>query len=87
MASSSSEKRCSLTPHDGLEKEARGGTFKALWTHGGPTAAFIHILIALSLLLPRLLLEARIIQNGFLPRGEFFFLLFDGGFLDLAYVL
>ncbi|XP_055853102.1 protein tincar [Episyrphus balteatus] len=62
------EKRCSLSPHDGLVEEARGGTLRALWTHGGPTAAFIHILIAMCLLLPRLLLEARIIENGLLPR-------------------
>ncbi|XP_037924160.1 protein tincar isoform X3 [Hermetia illucens] len=60
--------RCSISPHDGLEEEAKGGTVRALWTHGGPTAAFVHIVIALCLLLPRLLLEARIIENGLLPR-------------------
>ncbi|XP_055378155.1 protein tincar isoform X2 [Condylostylus longicornis] len=61
-------RKCSMTPHDGLEEESSGGTLRALWTHGGPTAAFIHIIIAMCLLLPRLLLEARIIENGLLPR-------------------
>ncbi|KAM7359299.1 transmembrane protein tincar isoform 2-T2 [Cochliomyia hominivorax] len=54
--------------HDSLEEESRGGTLRILWTHGGPTAAFIHILIAFCLLLPRLLLESRVIENGLLPR-------------------
>ncbi|XP_053969445.1 protein tincar [Anastrepha ludens] len=68
LATGSKERRCSMSPHDGLEEEARGGTLRALWTHGGPTAAFVHIVIAMCLLLPRLLLEARIIENGLLPR-------------------
>ncbi|EDW38412.1 GL12576 [Drosophila persimilis] len=63
LATGARERRCTLAPHDGLEEESRGGTLRALWTHGGPTAAFVHILIALCLLLPRLLLEARIIEN------------------------
>ncbi|XP_075144961.1 transmembrane protein tincar [Haematobia irritans] len=68
LATSFREQRCSMSPHDGLEEESRGGTLRALWTHGGPTAAFIHIVIAMCLLLPRLLLEARIIENGLLPK-------------------
>ncbi|XP_073816865.1 transmembrane protein tincar [Musca autumnalis] len=68
LATSIKEHRCSMAPHDGLEEESRGGTLRALWTHGGPTAAFVHIVIAMCLLLPRLLLEARIIENGLLPR-------------------
>lgn len=43
---------------------------RALWTHGGPTSAFLHIAAALCLLLPRLLLEARLIENGNLQRGK-----------------
>ncbi|EDV91265.1 GH14990 [Drosophila grimshawi] len=70
LATGARERRCTLAPHDGLEEEARGGTLRALWTHGGPTAAFVHILIALCLLLPRLLLEARIIENGLLPKEQ-----------------
>lgn len=44
--------------------------YRAIWTHGGPTSAFIHILIALCLLIPRLLLESKLIKNGNLPRGK-----------------
>ncbi|ALC46505.1 tinc [Drosophila busckii] len=70
LATGARERRCTLAPQDGLEEESRGGTLRALWTHGGPTAAFVHILIALCLLLPRLLLEARIIENGLLPKEQ-----------------
>ncbi|XP_063704575.1 protein tincar [Culicoides brevitarsis] len=63
-----SEKSCSAQPDDGLEEEATGGTLRTLWTHGGPTSSFIHIMTALCLLVPRLLLESRLIQDGFLPR-------------------
>ncbi|KAH8248205.1 hypothetical protein KR038_004790 [Drosophila bunnanda] len=70
LATGARERRCTLSPQDGLEEESRGGTLRALWTHGGPTAAFVHILIALCLLLPRLLLEARIIENGLLPKEQ-----------------
>ncbi|KAK5645219.1 hypothetical protein RI129_006519 [Pyrocoelia pectoralis] len=38
------------------------------WTHGGPTAPFIHILIAFLLLLPRLLMETKLIASGLLPQ-------------------
>uniref|UniRef100_A0A336LLF2 CSON010848 protein n=1 Tax=Culicoides sonorensis TaxID=179676 RepID=A0A336LLF2_CULSO len=63
-------KYCTAMPDDGLEEEATGGTLRTLWTHGGPTSSFIHIITALCLLFPRLLLESRLIQDGFLPRGK-----------------
>ncbi|XP_058115880.1 protein tincar [Anopheles ziemanni] len=56
--------------HDGLEEEAFEGTLRSLWIHGGPTSAFIHIITAICLLLPRLLLEAKVIENGLLPRDN-----------------
>lgn len=43
---------------------------RVLWLHGGPTAPFLHVAAALLLLLPRLCMEARLIQSGFLPRGK-----------------
>uniref|UniRef100_A0A182PSK9 Uncharacterized protein n=1 Tax=Anopheles epiroticus TaxID=199890 RepID=A0A182PSK9_9DIPT len=58
----------SQTNHDVLEEEAFEGTLRSLWIHGGPTSAFIHIITAICLLLPRLLLEAKVIENGLLPR-------------------
>lgn len=45
-------------------------THRAIWTHGGPSSAFLHILMALALLIPRLLLESKMIQTGLLPKGK-----------------
>lgn len=70
LASTSKDRICSKIAQDSFAEEAHTSSLKTLWAHGGPTAAFIHILIALCLLLPRLLLEGRIIENGFLPRGN-----------------
>ena len=39
------------------------------WHHGGPTAAFIHLVSAFCFLLPRIIIEAKLIQVGFLSRG------------------
>ncbi|XP_029038168.2 protein tincar isoform X2 [Osmia bicornis bicornis] len=39
-----------------------------LWRHGGPTAAFLHLCTAMCFLLPSLLMEARLIHAGFLPK-------------------
>ena len=40
------------------------------WVHGGPTAAFLHLVTALFLLLPRLIIEAKLIDAGYLDTGE-----------------
>lgn len=48
----------------------RHSTHRAIWTHGGPSSAFLHILMALALLIPRLLLESKMIQTGLLPKGK-----------------
>ncbi|XP_052121070.1 protein tincar [Frankliniella occidentalis] len=45
---------------------------RVLWLHGGPTAPFLHIVVALLLLAPRLCMEARLIQAGFLPKESLF---------------
>lgn len=42
----------------------------SLWKHGGPTAPFLHLVIGFSLLLPKLLMEARLIEAGLLPQGR-----------------
>ncbi|XP_049962031.1 protein tincar, partial [Schistocerca serialis cubense] len=39
-----------------------------LWAHGGPTAPFLHLASAFCLLLPTLLLDARLLHEGLLPR-------------------
>ena len=40
-----------------------------LFRHGGPTAPFVHLMIAFCLLVPKLLMEARLIEAGFLSQG------------------
>lgn len=47
----------------------------SLWKHGGPTAPFLHLVIGFSLLLPKLLMEARLIEAGLLPQGKKIFAL------------
>lgn len=46
------------------------GLVNNLWRHGGPTAAFVHLCTAMCFLLPSLLMEARLIHAGFLPKGN-----------------
>jgi hypothetical protein len=53
-----------------VEDEGANSTMKSLWTHGVPISVFIHIITALCLLLPHLLLEAKLIQNQHLPKGK-----------------
>ncbi|KAF2904233.1 hypothetical protein ILUMI_01945 [Ignelater luminosus] len=43
----------------------------SLWKHGGPTAPFLHLVIAFCLLLPKLLMEARLIEAGLIPQVDF----------------
>ncbi|KAL7294943.1 hypothetical protein TKK_0011863 [Trichogramma kaykai] len=47
---------------------ADSGVASSLWRHGGPTSAFIHLCTAMCFLLPSLLMEARLIHAGFLPK-------------------
>lgn len=42
---------------------------KVVWRHSGPTAAFLHMTIAFSLLFPRLFIQAQLIKQGFLSRA------------------
>lgn len=53
-----------------VEDEGSSSTMKSLWQHGVPISVFIHIITALCLLLPHLLLEAKLIQNQHLPKGR-----------------
>lgn len=53
-----------------FNEETNSSTMKALWMHGVPISVFIHIITALCLLLPHLLLEAKLIQNQHLPKGK-----------------
>ncbi|RZF42831.1 hypothetical protein LSTR_LSTR003655, partial [Laodelphax striatellus] len=44
------------------------GGARSLWRHAGPIAPMLHMASALCLLLPRLLMEAKLVQTGFLPK-------------------
>lgn len=64
---------CSRDPASsllGAGAPGRSGDGCGLWRHGGPTAPFLHMITALCLLLPKLLMEARLIEAGFLPLGK-----------------
>ncbi|XP_043289073.1 protein tincar isoform X2 [Venturia canescens] len=55
-------------PSSLLNSNAANGLASNLWRHGGPTAAFVHLCTAMCFLLPSLLMEARLIHAGFLPK-------------------
>ncbi|CAB0013609.1 unnamed protein product, partial [Nesidiocoris tenuis] len=57
---------CGVEPEQSLA-EGPGGC-RSLWRHGCPTGPFLHLVIAFCLLLPNLLIQARLIQADFLPR-------------------
>ncbi|CAL4079306.1 unnamed protein product, partial [Meganyctiphanes norvegica] len=45
-----------------------GGLVRGAWLHGGPTAAFLHLLVAHLLILARLIMEAQATKAGFLDQ-------------------
>ncbi|XP_023017809.1 transmembrane protein tincar isoform X2 [Leptinotarsa decemlineata] len=55
---------CSKEPPEIMKSGAGCGLFR----YGGPTAPFIHIAISFCLLIPKLLMEARLIEAGFLSQ-------------------
>ncbi|XP_030768318.1 protein tincar isoform X3 [Sitophilus oryzae] len=55
---------CSREPPEILTTGGGCGLFR----YGGPTAPFIHIAISFCLLIPKLLMEAKMIEAGFLPQ-------------------
>lgn len=57
---------CSMDPPSVLARS--DGFIRNAWHHGGPTAAFIHLVSAFCFLLPRIIIEAKLIQVGFLSR-------------------
>ncbi|XP_023246352.1 protein tincar [Copidosoma floridanum] len=61
---------CSKDPPSALlnNNADSNGLVHNLWRHGGPTAAFVHLCTAMCFLLPSLLMEARLIHAGFLPK-------------------
>lgn len=58
---------CQADPKDPLAP-AQG--LALLFRHGGPTAPFLHIFIAFCLLIPKLLLQPKLMEAGIIPKGN-----------------
>jgi hypothetical protein len=59
---------CPMDPPSILAQS--GGFVKNAWHHGGPTAPFIHLVSAFCFLLPKIIIDAKLIDVGFLARGR-----------------
>lgn len=49
------------------------GYLRTVWKHSLPIAPFLHFLISLCFLFPRLITESQLIRHGFLSKGRFGF--------------
>lgn len=58
----------STCSNDDVKPSSHG--FHAAWKHGGPTAPFLHLVAAFCLLLPNLLLQAKLIKVELLPKED-----------------
>ena len=59
---------CAMDPPSILARS--GGLVRSAWHHGGPTAPFIHVVTAFCFVLPKIFMEARLIDVGFLSQGR-----------------
>jgi len=59
---------CSMDPPSVLARS--GGLIRNAWHHGGPTSSFIHLVSSFCFLLPRIIIEAKLIEVGFLSRDS-----------------
>jgi len=59
---------CPMDPPSLLAQS--GGFVRNAWHHGGPTAPFIHIISAFCFLLPKIIIDAKLIDVGFLAKGK-----------------
>jgi len=59
---------CSLDPPSVLARSS--GLVRNAWHHGGPTSPFIHLVSSFCFLLPRVIIEAKLIEVGFLSRDS-----------------
>ena len=67
---------CAMDPPSILSTTS--GIIKNAWHHGGPTAPFIHLVSAFCFLLPKIFIEAKLLQVGFLSKGNFLLFIFSG---------
>ena len=69
---------CAMDPPSILARSS--GLIRNAWHHGGPTAPFIHLVSAFCFVIPRIFIEAKLIEVGFLSRGKHqISILLDGG--------
>ena len=59
---------CAMDPPSILARSS--GLVRNAWHHGGPTAPFIHLVSAFCFVLPRIFIEAKLLEVGFLSRGK-----------------
>ena len=59
---------CAMDPPSILARSS--GLIRNAWHHGGPTAPFIHLVSAFCFVIPRIFIEAKLIEVGFLSRGK-----------------
>lgn len=62
---------CSADTNNGMSIAGNGGC-RRMWQHCGPTASLFHLVIAFCFMIPKLIMEARCIQLGTLPKGKTF---------------
>ena len=60
---------CAMDPPSILASRS-GGFARSAWHHGGPTAPFIHVVTAFCFVLPKIFMEARLVDVGFLSQGK-----------------
>ena len=59
---------CAMDPPSILARSS--GLIRNAWHHGGPTAPFIHLVSSFCFVIPRIFIEAKLIEVGFLSRGK-----------------
>jgi hypothetical protein len=61
---------CAMDPPSILARS--GGFVRSAWHHGGPTAPFLHVVSAFCFVLPKIFIEARLVDVGFLSQGRIY---------------
>ena len=64
---------CAMDPPSVLAQSS--GFIRNAWHHGGPTAPFIHLVSSFCFIIPKVFIEAKLIEVGFLAKGKFKYLL------------
>ena len=62
---------CAMDPPSVLAQSS--GFVRNAWHHGGPTAPFIHLVSSFCFIIPKIFIEAKLIEVGFLANGKFFY--------------